>query len=131
MPLVNNIIELSVKSIKNKIDFKSNFNSFEIFGYDFIFDQDLNPYLLEVNTNPGLDLDDTLSFVKDLIPRMMDDAFRLTIDIIYNTEYDFVNNNNNGNYNNNNKNQYNSLFELEGYSNQENLWEMLCNINEK
>jgi len=27
----------------------------EIFGYDFILDHDLNPWLIEVNTNPCLE----------------------------------------------------------------------------
>ena len=28
--------------------------SFELFGYDFMLDEDLNPWLIEVNTNPSI-----------------------------------------------------------------------------
>ena len=53
----------------------------EIFGYDFILDEDFNPWLIEVNTNPCLEESSTL--LKRLIPRMIDDALKLTVDIIF------------------------------------------------
>ena len=31
-------------------------NQFEMFGYDFMIDEDLKVYLIEVNTNPCLDI---------------------------------------------------------------------------
>ena len=30
-------------------------NQFELFGYDFMIDEDLKVYLIEVNTNPCLE----------------------------------------------------------------------------
>ena len=51
----------------------------EIFGYDFMIDKDLNPWLIEVNTNPSLD--ESNSLLRSLIPRMLDDAFKLTLDV--------------------------------------------------
>jgi len=53
----------------------------EIFGYDFILDEDLNPWLIEVNTNPCLEESSTL--LKVLIPRMLDDALKLTLDVVF------------------------------------------------
>ena len=35
--------------------FTQTFNQFEIFGYDFMIDDDLDVYLIEVNTNPCLE----------------------------------------------------------------------------
>ena len=32
-----------------------NYNAFELLGFDFMLDSDLNVYLIEVNTNPCLD----------------------------------------------------------------------------
>lgn len=49
------IIELSCKSIKSKINPINRRKCFEIFGYDFLMDIDFNTYLIEINTNPGLE----------------------------------------------------------------------------
>lgn len=53
----------------------------EIFGYDFILDSDLNPWLIEVNTNPCLE--ESSNLLKILIPRMVDDALKLTVDVLF------------------------------------------------
>jgi tubulin---tyrosine ligase len=52
--------------------------SFEIFGFDFIVDSDYRTWLIEVNTNP--DLSTSSSVLKKLVPRMVNDALKLTID---------------------------------------------------
>ena len=54
---------------------------FEIFGYDFMVDKDLKPWLIEVNTNPCIECPNDL--LKQLVPRMLDDAFKLTVDQLY------------------------------------------------
>ena len=51
---------------------------FEIFGYDFIIDNKLNTWLIEVNTNPCIE--ESSPLLRCLIPRMLNDAFKLTID---------------------------------------------------
>lgn len=56
----------------------SNRKSFEIFGIDLMMDESLKLWLIEVNTNPSLD--ETNQFLQALIPRMLDDAFKLTLD---------------------------------------------------
>lgn len=53
----------------------------EIFGYDFILDQNQKAWLIEVNTNPCLEESSTL--LKFLIPRMIDDCLKLTVDQIF------------------------------------------------
>ena len=52
---MKDIIILTMESVKHIINEKNKKNCFELFGYDFIFDQNLTPYLLEINTNPGLE----------------------------------------------------------------------------
>lgn len=60
---------------------KSRSSCFEIFGYDFILDESLKPWLIEVNTNPCLE--ESSALLRYLIPRMLDDAFKHTIDVIF------------------------------------------------
>ena len=54
---------------------------FEIFGLDFMIDEDFKPWLIEVNTNPCLETSCTV--LERIIPKMVDDAFQLSIDLIY------------------------------------------------
>ena len=49
-----------------------------MFGYDFMCDHDLTVWLIECNTNPCLD--GSSAILRRLLPRMIDDAFKLTID---------------------------------------------------
>jgi hypothetical protein len=42
-------------SVKKLIDPHKRKYTFELFGYDFILDEDFNVWLIEVNTNPCLE----------------------------------------------------------------------------
>jgi hypothetical protein len=108
------IIKITMLSVRDKINIFSRQHSFEIFGYDFILDKDMNPYLLEVNTNPGFE--ESSSLIKEILPRMIDDALRLTVDELYPPV--IVNGNK-------------SCFTVDGYSNEDNLWQHVCNIKDK
>ena len=68
----------SMQSVFNKINKNGRKNSFEIFGYDFIIDEVYNPWLIEVNTNPCIE--ESSPMLEIYLPRMLDDAFKLTID---------------------------------------------------
>ena len=46
------LIVRSIFAAKNIIDPQKRKSCFEIFGYDFIIDEDFNLWLIEVNTNP-------------------------------------------------------------------------------
>ena len=52
-----------------------------MFGYDFIIDQDFNCWLIEVNTNPCLE--ESSQLLKDLLPRMIEDMLKLTVDVLF------------------------------------------------
>jgi len=75
------LIELSLTSGRAIINKQMRKYCFEIFGYDFMVDKDYKPWLIEVNTNPCLE--ESSALLKQLIPRMLDDAFKLTIDVVY------------------------------------------------
>ena len=112
------LVEISMKSVGKKLFRTYPVLSFEIFGYDFIIDNEFKPWILEINNNPGLAISSPV--IEKIIPRMMDDAFRLTIDKIFNTRYseDCVEENG----------KYKSRFKLDGYGDDENVFEFLCNI---
>ena len=94
-------------AIQGKMNFMNVKNCFEIFGYDFILDENYKPYLLEINTNPGLEISSPL--INQLLPRMIDDAFKLTIDDDFSASSDFI--------------KQESKFPVDYHSNNENLWD--------
>ena len=119
LPKIYDIIKISMLSVKDLINTNSKKYCFEIFGYDFMFDCDFNPYLIEINTNPGLEISSPL--INILVPRMIDDALRLTIDTLFLTEYAWNSESN--------SNLYKSPFPVSKYKDYENLWEFICDLN--
>ena len=61
-----------------KIDPKRRNYSFEIFGFDFMIDEDFTVYLIEANTNTCLETNS--SVLSRLIPVMLDSSFRIALD---------------------------------------------------
>ena len=117
-PKIKEIILYTMKSVKNKINKTERKICFEIFGYDFIFDVNYKPYLLEVNTNPGLEISSPL--IAMLIPRLIDDAFKLTIDKIFPLSKKNL------------ENMKKNVFKVDGYDDNENMFEFLGNaLNEE
>ena len=114
-PEIIKIIAISANSVKGKINLSYRSNCFEIFGYDFILDINYRPFLLEINTNPGYE--ESSPLIKMLVPRMIDDAMKLTIDKEFETTYK-----NNNKEENPDNNQKKSNFEVEKYSSEENMW---------
>ena len=49
-------------------------NTFELFGLDFMIDEDFKVYLIEVNTNPCLE--HSSSLLVRLIPNMIENMIR-------------------------------------------------------
>ena len=86
MKQIKEIIEITMKCAKYQLNANKRKYSFEIFGYDFMLDADFNLFLIEINTNPGLE--ESSPWIKTIVPRMLDDALRLTIDVLFDTKYD-------------------------------------------
>ena len=74
-------ITASLLAVKGKLNSNLRLNCFEIFGYDFIIDACFKPWLIEVNTNPCLELSSPL--LEQIIPRMIDDALELTVGVVF------------------------------------------------
>ena len=104
-PKIVYIIRLAVGAGKFNINHLNRTNCFEIFGCDFILDQKYKPYLLEINLNPGLEISSPL--ISKLVPRMVDDALKLTIDSKFYR----------------NKEETSSKYHVDGYDDIENMWE--------
>lgn len=107
-------IELTFESVRSQL--KMNKACFEIFGFDFLVDSDLQTWLLEVNSNPCYE--EASPLLQSLVPRMINDAMKLTIDQVFlpkkgQPSYD--------------KSEIN-VFEVPGYKTDENMWELLLNL---
>ena len=113
-------IQLSMNSVGRKLMGVPKVLSFQIFGYYFIIDQKFNPWILEINDNPGLEISSEL--ISHLIPRMIDDAIRLTVDKVFPTEYDKEVISEEGNH-------YKSKYYLEGFNDEEIVFDFVCNID--
>jgi hypothetical protein len=56
-------------------------NTFEVFGLDFMIDDEFKIYLIEVNTNPCLELASPL--LARLIPNMLENAIKIAVDPLF------------------------------------------------
>lgn len=63
------------------MDPQRRWHSFEVFGYDFMLDEDLKVYLIECNTNPCLEL--SCPLLARIIPAMLDSAFKIALDPLF------------------------------------------------
>lgn len=78
---MHEIIVKTFNAVRRSIDPNHRKFCFELFGYDFILDEDFNCWLIEVNTNPCIE--ESSQLLKGLLPRMIEDMMRLTIDIVF------------------------------------------------
>ena len=53
-------------------------NVFELFGFDFLLDEDFRIWLIECNTNPFFGT--PCPFMKDLVPKMFNDLLKIVVD---------------------------------------------------
>ena len=113
------LVKISFKSVGKKLLKVTPVFCFEIFGYDFILDNDFRPWILEINNNPGLGISSPV--IQKLVPRMFDDALRLTIDKIFETQYseECIDNG-----------KYKTKYKLEGFTDEENVFEFMCNVGD-
>ena len=117
-PKIIEIVKHSVLSVRNKININNLNYCFEIFGYDFMLDEDKNVYLIEINTNPGLEISSDI--IAELVPRMIDNSLLLTVDELFPTEYSKECLNEKG--------QFKSKYHVNGYKDEENMWEFVVDL---
>lgn len=71
-------------SVRKTINPSKRKNSFELFGFDFLIDEDFRVWLIEVNTNPYLGIPN--AYIKELLPKMIDDLFKIVLDPVFSKE---------------------------------------------
>ena len=71
----------SYLSAKNTMNPSKRRNCFELFGFDFMIDEDFRVWLLEVNTNPYIGIHN--KGMMNILPEMFSDLFKIVLDPIF------------------------------------------------
>ena len=78
---MHEVVLKTFNAVRRTLDPNRRKYCFELFGYDFILDEDFNSWLIEVNTNPCLE--ESSELLKRLLPRMIEDMLKLTVDVVF------------------------------------------------
>jgi tubulin---tyrosine ligase len=109
IPQMVDIIKLTALSVKDKLNKKDRQFCYLLLGYDFMIDTNFKVWLIEINKNPGLV--ESSPVINGLVPRLLDDCFRLTIDNVFESKYN-----------------HETRYPVEGYSDEENMFEFLLSL---
>jgi hypothetical protein len=78
MPRIKDIVIDTFLSVRNKMNPNKRKNVFELFGFDFLLDEDMRIWLIECNTNPFLGTPNKDMVV--LVPKMVEDMIKIAVD---------------------------------------------------
>ena len=78
---VKKIVADTIRATFHLLDSKKRVNSYELFGYDFMFDTNFKPYLIEVNSNPSLEISSSL--LAKVFTTMLDNTLRIAVDPLF------------------------------------------------
>lgn len=78
MPRIKDLIIDTFLCTKKKMNASNRSNCFELFGFDFLLDEDFRVWLIEVNYNPFLGTPN--EYMKVLVPRMIEDMLKIVLD---------------------------------------------------
>lgn len=85
MPRIHDIIIDTFLSVRKSLNSGNRKDCFELFGFDFLIDEDMRVWLIEVNTNPYLGMPN--KYISELIPKMLDDMAKIVVDPIYEPKF--------------------------------------------
>ena len=80
MPRIRDIVIDSFLSVRHKMNPNKRKHCFELFGFDFLLDEDFRLWLIEINTNPFLGTPNKDMVV--LVPQMVEDMLKICVDPI-------------------------------------------------
>jgi tubulin monoglycylase TTLL3/8 len=75
-PQMQNIVIKSLQSVQDMIETRK--NSFELYGYDFMIDENCNPWLIEINSSPTMEYSTTVT--QKLVKMVMEDCVKVIVD---------------------------------------------------
>lgn len=81
LPKIRSIVKDTVSATYYKLNPSGRIHTFEILGYDFMLDEFFTPWLIEVNTNPCLELSGW--YLKELIPEMVSAGLNLVTEQVF------------------------------------------------
>jgi hypothetical protein len=80
LPQVEYQVKVSLRAAWEKLNDSFINKSFELLGYDFMVDAFFESTLIEINSNPSLDISGTV--LEELIPHMIENTFQLSVDAL-------------------------------------------------
>lgn len=81
VPQICSLMADTVRAAEGKLNPQGIDNCFEVFGFDFMVDAGFRAWLIEVNSNPCLEL--CCSYLSHLIPKMLEEALQVTLDQLF------------------------------------------------
>lgn len=86
-PIIKEYVKITLHS--TRVNRRNRKYGMQLLGYDFMIDENLKIWLIEVNANPCIE--ESSNLLKMLLPRMIDDAFKLSLDKVFTPDVDFGN----------------------------------------
>jgi tubulin monoglycylase TTLL3/8 len=75
-PKMKQMVIKSVQCVQDMVENRK--NSFELYGYDFMIDDGLKPWLIEINSSPAMDYSTTVT--ERLVKLVLEDAAKVIVD---------------------------------------------------
>lgn len=81
VPRMKDIVIDTFCAVKNQLNPGHRKNHYELFGYDFMVDEDFRVWLIEVNSNPYIGTPN--EYISKLVPNMIDEMLQIVLDPYY------------------------------------------------
>jgi len=81
LPQMTELVKSSFLSAEKSLNINNRKHCFELFGYDFMIDQDYAVWLIEVNNNPCLMTPGETT--AELLPQLIEDTFKIAVDPLF------------------------------------------------